>query len=67
MFGRYSSESQLEFIKNNKKIKIPITWEILEILRLNRVMLITLMKHVGMKKDEILESLKIPGTDIKEI
>ena len=67
MFGKYSSEAQFEIIRNNKKIKIPITWEILQSIQSNRVMLITLMRKSGMNKDEILESMKNPENDVKEI
>ena len=67
MFGTYSSEAQFEIIRNNKKIKIPITWEILQSIQSNRLMLITLMRQSGMNKDEILESMKNPENDVKEI
>lgn len=67
MFGRYSSESQFEFIRNNKIVRIPTTWEILQTVENNRIMLITLMRRSGMIKDEILKTMKNPEDDIKEI
>lgn len=62
-----SHETMFERIFNNKKYRIYITSDILQILKMNRIMLIKLMKYIGMNKDEILEFIRNPEDDIKEI
>ena len=67
MWGKYSSEPMIEKIVNNKKYKILLGSEILQIVKMNSLVLLKILKLMGQTKEEIFENLRMPEEDIKEI
>ncbi|MHA2337731.1 MAG: hypothetical protein ACXACX_10525 [Candidatus Hodarchaeales archaeon] len=61
------SDLRIHKIVNNKKHTAPINIEILHLIRSNRMMLLIILKKLGFTKDQILESLRNPETEIKEL
>ncbi len=66
MYGYYR-EPKIEKIVNYKSVRIPITSQIIQGVHTNRMMLLKILRILGLTKDEILEFLKNPEKEIKEI
>jgi uncharacterized protein with PIN domain len=57
----------MNFVFNNRKETIPADVAIYDMLRINRMILVKLLKNTGMGKEEILDYLKNPDEEVKEL